>query len=325
MKVLRATLIGATLGLAALSVYLATAVVAEHARVRDVAEQRHALERRVAQLARKQHSASAVPAKVAAPALNPASSTQPAPSQQADDEEGDFGFSYTLTAQERLRTLTDPRKRGLRRIQQREDQRQVHPGLVSELGLSTEDADALFTILAEQDLRHEERAYRNEIAGRRELIDGAVLDSETQERDGIPERRRIDLLQDRLVADEVFSSAEANQLTQAMRLERAAFETEMKKLGDSIRYQAGYPEDARLHGAERPARLQFAEAHLARVEVFYERIRNRASAFLSPSQMYRLQQMQEERMADTRSRIAWSRHVAPAEEAMDEADAERRK
>jgi hypothetical protein len=110
-----------------------------------------------------------------------------------------------------------------------------------------------------------------------------------------------------------------------MRQERAAFESEVQRLPGEVRFNSGWPETARLRGVERAARLKFAEAHIARTEAHYARIRERASAFLSPAQMQRLRQLHDERVASDQSSIIWSQYLAPARNALQEAEAAARK
>jgi hypothetical protein len=92
-----------------------------------------------------------------------------------------------------------------------------------------------------------------------------------------------------------------------------------------VRFNSGWPETARLRGVEREARLKFDEAHIARTAAHHARIRERASAFLSPVQMQRLRQLHDERIASDQSSIIWSRYLAPARDALQEAEAAARK
>jgi hypothetical protein len=337
MRILRPTLIGLTLGLSVVSIYLATVLADERARTQHVAQQRREVTLRLERLTASQPKAgpAAVPATSATTPIT--ATTTPAvsaPKDQEEDEQGGWSFaSHT----ERLRQITNPTLRAAMLRQGREDQREAHPHLTHELRLSAADADELFTILAEQSLRHEERYHRNRIAGRREYIDDTQLDATAQEdlkallgaqgfralldfRDGLPERRRIDTLTERLGRADAFTPSEASQLAQIMRAERATFEGELQRLPGNVRFRGGSPEDARLRGAEGLAQQQFNEGQVARIEAFHARIRERASAFLSPVQLQRLRQQQDERVAIVQTDYIWARYVAPAHRAMEEAN-----
>ncbi len=339
MRLVRPTLIGLTLGCSVVSVYLTTVVVGEGVRARDVAKQRREvtthLERLTSSLSKAVH-----PAEPAAGAEAQPAATRSAPAKQdEEDERGEWSFaSHT----ERLRDMTNPTLRAAMRTQGREEQRSFHPGMANELRLSAADADELFTILAEQALRHEERYHRNRIAGRREYIDETQLDETAREdleallgaqgfrvmldfRDALPERRRIAALTERLGRTDALTASEVSQLAQVMRAERATFERELERVPGDIRYTGGAPEDARLRGAEGVVLQQFSETQVARVEAFYERVRERASAFLSPAQLQRLRQLQDERVASVQSDYLWARYVGPAQKAMEEAGEARAK
>jgi hypothetical protein len=332
MRIFKPTLIGATLLLGAVSVYLSAALVAERKRAHDAAQHR------VAEESHLKRGRDAERPPLTAPATadqQPARSAVSTPKDQAEASRRTTSYAQPAG---RLRSITEPASRARLRIRDRERQRDENPGLASELGLSSDDADELFTILAEQALRNQERRYRNQIAGRREFIDGKRLDVATIEeltallgtdkvravqeyRDLLPERRRVDALNERLDRDAALTASEAHQLTEAMRIERAAFEAEVRQFGPGIRHDTGFPEDAGLQSADRAARLRFADAHAARAEGFYARIRERASAFLTPLQMQRLKQVQDEKMAYTHAGIVRARYVDGAQEALREARA----
>jgi hypothetical protein len=338
MRIVRPALIGLTLGLTVVSVYLATVVAAERARAQDVAQQRRAVTIRLEKLTASQSNLSHE-AESATDTTSPAA-TPAAPTRAPTEDDGAAGGWHWPSATDRLRELTDPATRAAIRTQQREWERSVHPRLASELRLSLEDADELFTILAEQNLRHEERHVRNRIAGRREFVDGGLLDATAQEeltrllgtkgfqtlreyRDVLPERRRVEALTERLGKADALTASEASQLTEVMRAERAAFESLLRGLPGDVRFHAGAPEAARLRGAKDPAQHQFLESHVARLDASYARIRERASAFLSPAQIQRLRQLHDERIADVQRDSLWVRYVAPAEEALREAETAR--
>jgi hypothetical protein len=330
-------LIAATLALAVLDLYLASDLFAERGRIRDAAQQSGVIEARIQQaLAKSATDASASAAQSAVPTseLSPA----PAAAPPAAEVEG-IVYQPAESAARQLRAYTDPVRRARQRVYQREVERAGHPGLARELGLSEDESDELFTILAEQSLKHDERFYRNELARRRELIDHGVLDEATRAelqaflgaekfhallayREGLPERLRIRELQNRSGPEQALTTAAARELDEAMRLERGAFEPEIRKLGGAVRFRVGYPEDAWLRDAEpREQRLAFAEQQIPRAEAFYARIRARASAFLTPAQLNQLQQMQEERLASRRAQILRATYVGAAENALRKAEA----
>jgi hypothetical protein len=334
MRIVRPTLIGLTLGLTVVSVYLATVVAGERARAQDVAQQRRAVTIRLEKLTASQ-SRLAREAESAREIIPPA-----APTRALREDDGATGGWHWPSATDRLRELTDPATRAAILTQQREWERSSHPRLASELRLSLEDADELFTILAEQNLRHEERHVRNRIAGRREFVDGGQLDATAQEelmrllgttgfqtlreyRDVLPERRRVEALTERLGKADALTASEASQLTAVMRAERAALESELHGLPGDVRFHAGAPEAARLRGAKDPAQHEFLESQVARLDASYARIRERASAFLSPAQIQRLRQLHDERIADVQRDSLWVRYVAPAEDALREAETAR--
>jgi hypothetical protein len=340
MRILRPTLIGLTLGLSVVSVYLATLVADARTRAQDVAQQRREVTLRLERLTVAQSKGTSTLEPAAGEQTAPAVAPTPATVAPTEDEEDpDAGWTRASSTY-RLRELTNPARRAAMRTQQREWQREGHPRLANELHLSAEEADELFSILAEQSLRYEERYHRNHIAKRREYIDDTRLDATAQEeltallgsegfrelveyRDGLPERRRIDALTERLGKTDAFSASEATQLTQIMRAERAAFEGELQRLPGDVRFRGGAPEDARLRGAEGPAQQRFGENQVARIESFYARVRERAAVFLSPAQMQRLQQLQNERVARVQADYLWARYVGPAEKAMEAAQAAR--
>jgi hypothetical protein len=329
-------LVAATLGLAALNLYFARDLFAERGRIREAARQAGVLETRIQRArAMKAADASATSARSTAPA--PELSAAAAAPAVAEPEGIVYQPAETVAAQ--LRAYTDPVRRARQRVNQREVERAGHPDLARELGLSEDESDELFTILAEQSLKHDERMYRNELAHRRELIDHGVLDQATRAellsflgaakfrallayREGLPERLRIRDLQNRLGSEQTVTAAAAKELDEAMRLERAAFEPEIRKLGGAVRMRLGYPEDAWLRDAEpRAQRLEFAERQIPRAQAFYARIRARASAFLTPAQLSQLQQMQEERLAFRQAQILRAKYVGAAEDALRKAEA----
>jgi hypothetical protein len=336
MRIFKSTLIAATLGLAALSIYLASSLVAERGRMRDAAQQRSTVEVRIQRAATARTPAATTTSSKVTPS-KPTLSAAPAASARADDEVR--GYPREVPPAVLLQAYTEPARRAHLRITQREEERVRHPGLARELGLSEDESDELFTILAEQSLEHDERIYRNEISGRRELIDPGVLDAATRAeliaflgaekfrallgyRERLPELLRIRELENRLGPEDGFTGAQASQLNEAMRLERATFEPEIRKLGGAVEFRSGYPEDAWLRDAEPvPKRLQFAAEQIPRAASFYARIRARASAFLTPAQLDRLQQVQEERLMARRASIVRGRYLAAPQEALRQAEA----
>jgi hypothetical protein len=327
-------LIAATLALAVLDFYLASDLFAERGRIRDAAQQSGVIEARIQRALAKSASATAAQSTVPTSELSPA----PAAAPPVAEVEG-IVYQPAESAARQLRAYTDPVRRARQRVYQREVERAGHPGLARELGLSEDESDELFTILAEQSLKHDERFYRNELARRRELNDHGVLDQETRAellallgaakfrallayREGLPERLRIRDLQNRLGPEQAFTAGAAKELDEAMRLERAAFEPEIRKLGAAVRFRVGYPDDAWLRDAEpRAQRLAFAEQQIPRALAFYARIRARASAFLTPAQLNQLQQMQEERLASRQAQILHAKYVGAAEDALRKAEA----
>jgi hypothetical protein len=334
MRILRPSLIGLTLGLSIVSVYLATLVVDEQTRTKDVAQQRRDVTVRLERLTASQSRVT--------PAVEPAGSEKTTPTaaqaSPADEEEdGPVGWTGASSAH-RLSELTNPAKRAAMRTQESEWHRSYHPRLAIELHLSAAEADGLFAILGEQSLRYEERYHRNRIAGRREYIDDMSLDATAREelaallgaegfqeyleyRDTLPERRRIDALQERLGKAEAFTASEARKLVQIMRAERATFEGELQRLPGEVRFRGGASEDAGLRGAEGLAQQQFGESQVARVETFYARVRDRASDFLTPAQMHQLRQLQDERVAQVQANYLWAKYMSPGEKAMEAAQA----
>ena len=229
------------------------------------------------------------------------------------------------TLQERLARITDPANRPtLLRLQQ-DEERRLNPGLRQALGASMEEVDQLLALLGEQDLRNEEQELRDAIAGRRFTKDTAALDDDIDQKlntllgdermkrwdsyqDTLPERRSVIDLRERL-GGAPLNDAAAQQLTEAMRDERARFATETRQIAGASTYNDSYPERARLNSEDLAARLKFREDQIARTVEYYARVRERAAAFLSGQQLQRLEDMQESTLANLRANLLRGRKV----------------
>jgi hypothetical protein len=168
----------------------------------------------------------------------------------------------------------------------------------------------VFDCLANQELRHQEQSLRSVIAGRDGWRDRTVLDEEARGQliavlgtsrfnelleyfEQQPERRRMSGLQTRLGMSNALQPDQAAQLSGIMLDERKRLTAAMAQLGAGVRFENGYPEDARRRGSDRKSQLQFDEEQIARVAEHYERIRERASLFMTPQQLRRLKEQQE--------------------------------
>jgi len=328
VPVVELSLKGATLALAGAAIYLTMLVVAERERATSAAEQRQSLEARMQDLERAHAQAIEPVSVVGSTQLAPsarASSPSPAAASAAPEKpRGPYALPGP-TLQEQLARLTDPTARAtLLRLRQ-ERERDLNPGMRQELRLSTEEEEQLLALLGEQDLRNEEQELRDVIAGRRFTKDTAVLDDDVEDKldallgderkkrwdtyqDTLPERRSVIDLRARL-GDTPLGEAAAQQLTEAMRDERARFATETRQFTGPSSYNDSYPEYARLKSEDLAARLKFREEQIARAADYYTRIRERAAAFLTVQQLQRLEQIHESKLANLRANLLRGRKV----------------
>lgn len=320
------TLKAATLALAGAAIYLTTLLVAERGRATSAAEQRQSLEARAQGLerARAQSSEQVSLIASATPASPSRASSLPVTASVPERPRGSYALPQP-TLQERLTRLADPTIRATMLRLRQDEERRLNPGLRQALGISVEEEDQLLALLSEQDLRNEEQELRDAIAGRRFTKDTAALDDDVDQKlnallgeermkrwdsyqDTLPERRSVIDLRARL-GGVPLSESVAQQLTEAMRDERARFATETRQLAGTSTYNDSYPERARLNSEDLGARLKFREDQIARTVEYYARIRERAAAFLSVEQVQRLEDIHESTLANLRANLLRGRKV----------------
>jgi hypothetical protein len=331
MGALRLSLIGATLLLACLDTFLATRLFLDRRHVQSETQERVELQRRVIAL-REEH-------RTAARAASSTTAPVPQNTGPATDAEKLVWEKRLASLKRDLRQLTDPETREAKLREQNGRAREYYAGLATELQLSSEESDLVFDVLAGQGVKHEARLLRKLIARGEPWVDEYSFDEETQKqlalalgperlerfmafRDRIPERRRLTGLQSRLVYDSL-KQGELARLGDIMREERTRFTAEIDALGSGVRFETGYPEDARRHwGISRAGQLKFDEDQIERTAAHYARIRERAAEFLTPAQLQRLKQQQESRLASARRLLMQRRRVDLEVEALRQASAQ---
>ena len=320
------TLKAATLALAGAAIYLTTLLVAERGRATSAAEQRQSLEARAHGLERARAQSIEQVSRIASatPASPSRASSTPVTASVPERPRGSYALPQP-TLQERLTRLADPTIRATMLRLRQDEERRLNPGLRQALGASVEEEDQLLALLSEQDLRNEEQELRDAIAGRRFTMDTAALDDDVDQKlnallgeermkrwdsyqDTLPERRSVIDLRARL-GGVPLSESVAQQLTEAMRDERARFATETRQLAGTSTYNDSYPERARLDSEDLGARLKFREDQIARTVEYYARIRERAAAFLSVEQVQRLEDIHESTLANLRANLLRGRKV----------------
>jgi hypothetical protein len=312
MGALRLSLVAATLTLACLDTFLVTRLVLDRARTQTVVQERVSLEREVQELQDSVETSSPV-----IPAAAPAKSEKPPPVHRPrDSKSGPKITPVSLEAQ--LRKVTEPGARDASVEERKGTLREYYIGLARELRLSPGESEAVFDILADHAVSLEAKAYRAMMAGGEGWQDRNALDEDTRARllavlgasrfteflhyhDYLPERHAMAGLRSRLRAADAFGNSESAQLTEILRDERRRLTASLAPFGRAIRYETGYPENARRYGRDRAAQLRFDAEQIGRVADHYARIRDRAAAFLTPQQMQGLKAQHEGELTSMRA------------------------
>lgn len=329
-------LLAISLGLAVSLAYVAHELRDARARALADASEIQQLRARIATAERRREALERV---VAAPAVaappRPASDTPPVarvvePEERpVTDSERKSGLSERQRARraEQLKMLADPAARALYRAQRLAQVRRENPGLARTLGLTPDQEREYFELLAEQDVRREEyhmaqdpdadtsvedrQRYEREEEEQRTLLGFEKFEELRQYQRSRPERAQVRSLRARLDGATSLGEEQATRLIAAMREERERYVQGMTHVtGGTGGYLGEYPfTPFRISEEGRPD-LAFAEAQLTRTEDFLKRLHARAAVILTPEQLRRFEEIQEEQMVNERRRVQWARKRA---------------
>jgi hypothetical protein len=331
-------LLAISLGLAVSLAYVAHELRGARARALADASEIQQLRARIETAERRREALERV---VAAPSV--AAPAQPVPDsppvarvvepekRPATDPERRSGLSERQRARraEHLKMLADPAARALYRVEKIAEARHQNPGLARALGLDPEQEREYFELLADQELRGEEYTLRRDLEA-----DGGVDDSQQRhERDeeeqrtllglekfeqfrqyqrSVPERAQITSLRARLDGMTALGEEQATRLINALREERERYVQSLPSSsgGEIAGHSGQYPFTPFRVSAEGRPDLAFAEAQLPRTEEFLKRLHARAAVILTPEQLRRFEEIQEEQMMMERRRLQWMRRRA---------------
>jgi hypothetical protein len=211
-----------------------------------------------------------------------------------------------------LEDIADPTKRQQLLDQAKYSSRAPFPGMARHLGLTDEEADRLFTLMAEQQLVARERQARcvtspdcnyrgftNNEAGtlERQLADelGPERHARFQQyQQTLAERQTVATLRSGLPDRAFLNEQRAEELVSALYEERTRFQDQMLGEGGGF---SGYGTGAGMIYVGEKGTL---DERLASARGYSDRLRERAAQVLTPEQAKNFNQMQDELLANLR-------------------------
>jgi hypothetical protein len=330
-------LLAISLGLSVSLAYVAHELRGARARALADASEIQQLRARIATAERRREALERVVATpdVSAPA-RPAPDSSPVArvvepeKRPVTDSERKSGLSERQRARraEHLKMLADPAARALYRVEKIAEARQQNPGLARALGLDPEQEREYFELLADQELRGEEYEMRRDPEAdatvdfqqrnerdteeQRTLLGFEKFEQLRQYQRSVPERAQVRSLRARLDGATSLGEEQATRLINALREERERYVQGLTSNGggEITGHSGQYPFTPFRASAEGRPDLAFAEAQLPRTEEFLKRLHARAAVILTPEQLRRFEEIQEEQMMMERRRLQWMRRRA---------------
>jgi hypothetical protein len=248
---------------------------------------------------------------------------------------------------ERARALQEKEKkryadtavRALMIAREKIDVRRQNPGIAKELGLTAEQEDALLELLASQAVDREaaplgsnalrrdateddRRAYQVEYEALVHAQEDAVAahlgyDKYQQylsyQRSG-PERRQVSALRARLDGANALSDVQATRLVAAMYEERERYAQQIleqaQRTGHTVVYSPEYPPRVVVLTQGEVDPLKSAAEQVDRARTFMNLVRARVSAVLTPEQLRRFDEINEELLIAEQVRADWASREA---------------
>jgi hypothetical protein len=338
MRLSSAVLVGGTCSLAIACGYLAMRLHDEREQVRASADRIHELNAQVAALKELRVTAPGESATVVQ--VTPASApTRKVVSPPPASSRGKITTEQARALQEKeKKRYADPAVRALMIAREKIDVRRQNPGIAKELGLTAEQEDALLELLASQAVDREaaplgsnalrrdateddRRAYQVEYEALVHAQEDAVaahLGYKYQQylsyqRSG-PERRQVSALRARLDGANALSDVQATRLVAAMYEERERYAQQIleqaQRTGHTVVYSPEYPPRVVVLTQGEVDPLKSAAEQVDRARTFMNLVRARVSAVLTPEQLRRFDEINEELLIAEQVRADWASREA---------------
>lgn len=258
--------------------------------------------------------------ETADPAPRPEGARESAPEDRQAAREGRFVRQQADLEQR----MSEPANRTRRLAQNKATARRQNPGIANALRLSATEEDALMELFASQQLQMQEgrprprsdnpadwqaarqrmdalsQQHQQELA---ELLGPARYEQYMDYRRQLPEQMQLRDLRARLDADNSLTASQTSRLVDAMYQERDSYIQQLKTVDNFGGYSATYPVEVIPNDRDPAARLRFAEEQLVRTEEFMAQLRLRASSVLNAEQLRRFDEIQEEQLSASKSRV----------------------
>lgn len=253
----------------------------------------------------------------------------PDPATQHDDRKLDYPFPITVTNTDMeesrkrylesearfLEEIADPARRAELLEQTKLSVRAPLPRVAQHLGLTDEEADLLFTLMAEQQLQAHERqarcvtepdcnyrGYAPADADRQQQEMNALLGPERHEKfrqfqESMGERQAVSALRSNLSDRAFLNDQRAEELVSALADERTRFQNEALQRGTGF---SGYGSGSGMLFVGDQGSL---DERVAAARRYSERLRERAAQVLTAEQAKGFNQMQDELLANLREML----------------------
>jgi len=267
----------------------------------------------------------ATPARLSLPAAAPRATTKPAndsPSAVAGNEE-DMSRAQAQEGRRILKALADPEQREDLLIESKLNLRNSYPRLAQVLGLTSEEADRLFTLLAQQQIDSQEGYSRCMVDPNCNIRDvninqpdlraqeiADLLGADRQQqfeayKNTLMERESVVQLRNRLPDASPLPDDRAEALIAVLADERQKIHMEAAQRGAGMNgYGSGV--GVIFSASDAPT----AEAQIASAQANSRRMHDRAAEVLNTHQLRVFDQMQEELMISMRNQVRRKQDLA---------------
>ena len=129
----------------------------------------------------------------------------------------------------------------------------------------------------------------------------------------VAERRQVQMLHERLETANALSEGQTARLVEAMLEERQRYLREQRQLPGFDGFASEYPFIGITSTNDPVERARFADEQLGRIKGFLDSVHRRAAAVLTPEQLRRFGEIQEEHMAQAVLMMERTRHPPAAD------------
>jgi hypothetical protein len=312
--------------LAGTSAYLMQQLGSERSRAQQAETKVAELESRLNTMERKRVAALQASAQPPSDAAPPDAATTTAKSDQRSEAGGEREVITKPWENKRQRMWSTPSSRSLMRAERIQRLKQQSPELARALGVSDAEAENLYGVLADQELRTElslpemRRAGLswNEVQARQKRELTEKLGEERMRRyeayqQGAPDRAQVRVFRSMLGEADTLTDAQAESLSKALQEERERYAQEIRdQIGPGATFTMGVASGrSMITNVPRTDEDGQERQILEQMETYARHANERAATLLSPRQLKVFEQMTAARLSEERLTLRSMRETDP--------------